>query len=81
VGFDEDTAEVYDEVESFIDTAALDRKTCAVQIFAPWPGTEEARRLEQEGRILDRDWSHYDNTRVVFRPRNMSVAELNRLNR
>lgn len=78
VGFDEDTSFVYEEVESFIEETGLQRELCAVQIFAPWPGTDEAIRLEAEGRTLDRNWSHYDNTHVVFRPKHMTVEELAR---
>ncbi|MGB7573848.1 MAG: hypothetical protein WBN53_08300, partial [Thermodesulfobacteriota bacterium] len=28
------------------------------------------------GRIFDRDWSHYDMSHVVFKPRKMTVREL-----
>jgi hypothetical protein len=34
------------------------------------------RRLESEGRILSRDWSLYDQAHVVFKPANMTPAEL-----
>lgn len=48
------------------------------QFFAlvPPPGTRLYERLDREGRIFDRDWSHYDGHFVVFRPRNMSPWEL-----
>ena len=36
------------------------------------------RRLESEGRILSRDWELYDGQHVVFRPRRLSVDELQR---
>ncbi len=79
VGFDEDGMEVIDDVQSFIGKTGLDRNMCAVQLFAPWPNTDECLRLEKEGRIVDRDWSRYDNTMVVFRPKQMTVDELHNI--
>ena len=79
VGFDDDNREVIDDVLSFVEKTGLDRNLCAVQLFAPWPNTDEHVRLEKEGRIIDRDWSRYDNTMVVFRPKLMSVEELHNI--
>lgn len=45
-------------------------------ILTPLPGTECRRRLEEQGRILDFDWSHYDGLHVVFQPRKMEVERL-----
>ena len=36
------------------------------------------KRLEQEGRILTRNWELYDGQHVVFQPARMSVEELQR---
>jgi hypothetical protein len=36
------------------------------------------RRLEEEGRILTRDWSRYDMSTVVIRPAHFSAEELQR---
>ncbi|MFO7870592.1 MAG: cobalamin-dependent protein [Kiritimatiellia bacterium] len=75
VGLDTDTRDVFEEVMSFIDENNLQTRFCAIQLFVPWPGTDVHKRVEKEGRITDRDWSHYDNTRAVFRPKLMSVKE------
>ena len=32
--------------------------------------------MENEGRLLHRDWSRYDTAHAVFKPRHMSPAEL-----
>jgi hypothetical protein len=32
--------------------------------------------MEQEGRLLHRDWSRYDTGHAVFRPKNMTPEEL-----
>lgn len=76
VGIDTDTKDVFDEVEHFIDAAELQRELCAVQLYVPWPNTEAYNHLEKEGRIIDRDWSHYDNMHVVFQPKLMTIEEL-----
>ncbi len=45
-------------------------------VLTPFPGTAVHRQLESDGRILDRDWSHYTMSNVVFRPRHMTDLEL-----
>ena len=45
-------------------------------ILTPFPGTKLFKRLEEEGRILHRDWNKYDSQHVVFTPSNMSPDEL-----
>jgi hypothetical protein len=34
--------------------------------------------MEEEGRIVDRDWSKYNTYEVVFKPKNMTAKELQR---
>jgi len=43
-----------------------------IQLLTPWPGTPLFEHLDRQGRILTRNWSLYDNRRVVFRPKRMS---------
>ena len=45
-------------------------------ILTPFPGTGLYRRLDEEGRILTRNWELYDGQNVVFQPANMSVETL-----
>ena len=49
-------------------------------MLTPYPGTPLYARLMKEGRIVDHDWSHYDNTHFrylpVFEPKNMSRITL-----
>jgi radical SAM superfamily enzyme YgiQ (UPF0313 family) len=45
-------------------------------VLTPFPGTEVHQQLEREGRIVDRDWSHYTMSNVVFRPRHMTAPQL-----
>jgi radical SAM superfamily enzyme YgiQ (UPF0313 family) len=73
-GFDHDTPDVFDATARFGIENCLE--TATFTILTPFPNTGLYRRLEAEGRIVDRDWAHYDTTRVVFRPAGMSAAEL-----
>jgi len=44
--------------------------------FHPYPGSVHWDRLERQGRIVDRDWAHYNGAHVVFKPLTMSSEEL-----
>jgi radical SAM superfamily enzyme YgiQ (UPF0313 family) len=73
-GSDGDTADVFERTLGFL----LDSRVDALQatILTPFPGTPLFDTMEREGRIIDRDWSHYDFRHVVFEPREMSRAAL-----
>ena len=73
-GFDHDTRDTFAETVDFVIEANIQLPRYA--ILTPFPGTPLFRRLEQEDRILTRDWSLYDGQHVVFRPRRMSAEEL-----
>ena len=45
-------------------------------ILTPYPGTRLHHRLEQEGRLLTRDWSLYDSSHVVYQPRSLTSDQL-----
>jgi radical SAM superfamily enzyme YgiQ (UPF0313 family) len=73
-GYDWDTPEVFAATLEFL----LDSRVDALQatILTPFPGTPLFQSMEREGRIVDRDWSHYDFRHVVFEPRGMSPHAL-----
>ena len=73
-GFDHDDKSIFQRTVKFIERVKLD----AVQftVLTPLPGTKLYEKLEEEGRITDRDWSNYDFTHVVFRPKLMTPEEL-----
>ena len=73
-GFDADDAGIFDRTTGWAQQARLD--TATFHILTPYPGTPLFTRMEREGRILDRDWAHYDTAHVVFRPKRMSPEEL-----
>jgi len=74
-GFDHDTDAIFGETLDFLETAGVQNAT--FNILTPYPGTRLYRRLEEEGRILTRDWSKYNGREdVVFQPRRMSAETL-----
>jgi radical SAM superfamily enzyme YgiQ (UPF0313 family) len=73
-GLDEDTPEVFEETARFAIDANIDLPRFA--ILTPFPGTALYQRLNEQDRILTRDWSLYDGQHVVFQPASMTVQEL-----
>jgi radical SAM superfamily enzyme YgiQ (UPF0313 family) len=73
-GFDGDDPTVFKRTVEFVQRNNIELPTFS--ILTPFPGTPLRKRLEEEGRILDRDWSHYDMSHVVFRPKRLSIQEL-----
>lgn len=74
LGFDHDAPEIFEITQRWIEDVRLE---CATfHILTPYPSTPLFRQLEAEGRILHRNWNLYDTSHVVFRPRRMSVEQL-----
>ncbi|MBI5647750.1 MAG: B12-binding domain-containing radical SAM protein [Ignavibacteriae bacterium] len=75
-GGDHDTEDVFGDTLAFL----LDTNIEALQTtrMTPFPGTPLFDDLDAQGRIFDRDWSHYDFNHVVFEPRHMSPERLDR---
>lgn len=75
IGGKGDTPETLRE-SSYLINRILD----SVQFFAeiPLPGTRFTKRMEQEGRILTKDYSLYDGLHVIVRPDNFTPYELQR---
>lgn len=73
-GFDEDGPDVFQETADWIERTRL---ACATfHILTPYPGTPLFAQYEREGRLLHHNWSLYDTSHVVFRPRRMTVEQL-----
>ncbi len=77
-GFDEDDPDVFEKTAKFIVEAGIDLPE--LYMLTPYPDTELYARLLREERIVDFDWSHYDNMHFlhlpVFQPQRMSREEL-----
>lgn len=74
LGFDHDRNDVFEQTADWIETNRLE---CATfHILTPYPATPLFRQMEQEGRLLHKNWELYDTAHVVFRPKHMSADEL-----
>ena len=73
-GFDTDTVNVFQETVAFIQETGIELPH--ISILTPFPGTPLFEKMEKENRIIHKDWSRYDMSHTVFRPKNMTVEEL-----
>ena len=74
LGLDDDDEGTVDRILEFASRAKIRKAEFA--IFTPYPGTPSWRRLLEEGRILHRDWSRYNDANVVFRPARLTPDQL-----
>ena len=74
LGYDFDSQANFDELIDFIRESNLFMPL--INILTPLPGTKLFKRLEEEGRMLHKDWSKYDTQHVVFSPARMSPEDL-----
>lgn len=76
LGFDHDQKDVFVRTAQWVEENRLE---CATfHILTPYPGTPLFRQMEQDRRLLHRDWNLYDTAHAVFRPKHMSPEELER---
>ena len=73
-GMDTDDESAFERTVRFAQRVKLE--SASFGILTPFPGTPLYERLDREGRILDRDWEHYDIAHVVFEPKLMSARAL-----
>jgi radical SAM superfamily enzyme YgiQ (UPF0313 family) len=73
-GFDTDTPAVFGETLKVIKK--LDIDVADFSILTPFPGTPLFKQLEEQGRILTKDWKHYNLKTVVFAPQQMTPEQL-----
>ena len=73
-GFDTDDDGVFARTVEFVTRMKIEAPYFSV--LTPYPGTRLHARLAAEGRILSRDWSDYDTSRVVIRPAGMTGDRL-----
>lgn len=73
-GNDSDTPEIFPRTLDFLLNANVD--ALQATILTPFPGTPLFDAMDKEGRIVDKDWGHYDFRHVVFEPSKMSRKDL-----
>jgi len=74
VGLDADDVGVFERMLRFLDRARID--ALQLNILTPLPGTPMYEQFNRDGRIIDRNWSHYDFRHTVIRPARMTAAQL-----
>jgi len=79
LGLDFHTEDFVKRLIDFLLTVELD--LAEFTILTPFPRTQAYEQLEEEGRIIDRDWSRYNASTVVYRPFHMSPERLTDLYR
>lgn len=73
-GFDSDALGIFDDTLDFVYDSDID--SAAFHILTPFPGTPLYTMFDEQMRILTKDWSLYDCTKVVFQPKNMTAEDL-----
>jgi radical SAM superfamily enzyme YgiQ (UPF0313 family) len=73
-GMDEDDEAVFDRTVAWAVAQGIE--TATFHILTPYPGTALFGRMEQEGRLLHRNWDLYDTRHVVFETRGIRAEEL-----
>jgi len=73
-GFEADDKKAFEKTLRFAQELRLDMAT--FHLLTPLPGTQLYEKLENENRIIERDWSKYNLSTVVFKPKQMTKEEL-----
>jgi radical SAM superfamily enzyme YgiQ (UPF0313 family) len=73
-GFDNEDTSIFERTLEFIVKIRLPAATFS--ILTPYPGTKLKEKLEEEERIIDRNWEHYNGIHAVFRPARMTPDQL-----
>ena len=73
-GGDEEDESVFDRTVELIIKAKIDLPRFS--ILTPFPKTGYYNQLEQEGRIIERNWAMYDVQHCVFQPKRMTKEQL-----
>ncbi|MEM0970643.1 MAG: radical SAM protein, partial [Verrucomicrobiota bacterium] len=74
LGFDHDGPDIFGKTSQWVEENRLE---CATfHILTPYPNTPLFRQMKEEGRLLHENWDLYDTAHVVFKPKRMSIEEL-----
>lgn len=73
-GVDGEHEGVFDETLEFVFKASIDLPRFS--IVTPFPGTPLYHKLDNEKRIISKNWEWYDGQHVVFRPECMTPEQL-----
>lgn len=75
LGLDTQGPEIFDAIFDFVKETELYEVQITIQ--TPFPGTPLLERLQEEGRLLDREpWKKYTLFDITYKPKHMSVEDL-----
>lgn len=73
-GFDAHDENIFQETLDFVKDINVD--TVYPHLVIPFPGSGTFKKLDEEGRILTKDWSKYEGGHAVYQPKLMSPTDL-----
>jgi radical SAM superfamily enzyme YgiQ (UPF0313 family) len=73
-GFDEHDEHIFQETLDFVKMIKVDR--VYPHLVIPFPGSDTFKKLDEEGRILTKDWSKYEGGNVVYQPIKLNPEDL-----
>lgn len=74
LGFDHDGPDVFEKTVAWVEENRLE---CATfHILTPYPGTPLFKQMDDQNRLVHRDWRLYDTAHVVFEPSQMTAEQL-----
>ena len=73
-GSDEDKKDVFKRTVDLCLEAKIDLPRFS--IITPFPATDFYKELEEQNRIVERDWAMYDVEHCVYKPKHMTKEEL-----
>ena len=73
-GLDDDGKDVFKRTVDWAVKSGL--TTSTFHILTPYPGTRLFKSMEEQGRILHRNWDQYDTRQVVYKTTGLSAEEL-----
>lgn len=74
LALDEDTPSYYHNLP--VNLNKIDPSSILLSISIPIPGTPFHKKVESEGRIFDKDLSHYEGDHLVFTPKRVSPDDV-----
>lgn len=73
-GFDSDDVSIFKETVNFAISQHI--YSPFFNILTPLPGTRFYKRMDDEGRIISKDWNKYNALNCVFKQKKMTAEQL-----
>ena len=74
MGYDWHDKSIFEKIVNY--TIKSEFGSCEFTIATPYPGTPMWKQMNEENRIITKDWAKYNSGNVVFKPKNMTEDEL-----